>query len=453
MSGSIPGSAGILDTVDALWVTYHDYAGIGRAKAVPRARFADVLERGVTFALANWDLAVNDHQVPHPVFGADSGDFRVVPDPTTIVPIPYRSRVAQALGWLVDESGAPWVGDPRGRLAEQVEALAGLGYTARVSFEAEFLLANAGETGWRPADHGRMFTVDAIEARWSYCAAVLDALAEMGIAVHQLAKEYGPGQYEISLLPSDPVQAADSFLLARQVIKALARDAGMTATFMPKPFAELPGNGLHVHLSLQDSTGREVLADLANDDRLSDVGTAAVSGLLAHARGQAALGAPTPNSYKRLLPGSWAPAHICWAFGNRAALVRIPGRGSGRRFEYRSGDAAANPYLHLAGLLAAIIDGIDRRLPAVPAATGDVGHWSDEEALSHGIARLPTSLNEALGAFAEDEVLGAAVGSLIREHYLAVKSFELDSYRAEIGSAHDTTDVTEWERTVYLELL
>ena len=343
MSGPTSDQAALLDGADALWVTYHDYAGIGRAKAVPRARFTEVLEGGVTFAVANWDLAITDQQVPHPGFGADSGDFHLVPDPATIVLIPYRSRVAMAFGWLVDEAGASWIGDPRGRLARQVEALARLGYTARVSFESEFLLTEPDGTDWRPADRGRMFTVEEIEARWPYLAAILDSLAAMGVAVHQIAKEYGPAQYEISLLPADPIRAVDAFLLARQVVKALARDAGMTATFMPKPFAELPGNGLHVHLSLWDADGHEVIADPLDAAGLSDVGLAAVGGLLAHARGQAALGAPTPNSYKRLLPGSWAPAHICWAFGDRAALVRVPGRGPGRRLEYRSGDATANP--------------------------------------------------------------------------------------------------------------
>lgn len=453
MSEPTLGGLPALDHVDALWVTYHDYAGIARAKAVPRGRFAEVLEQGVTFAKANWDLAITDEQVPHPVFGADSGDFRVVPDPATLVVVPYRSRVATALGRLVDETGGPWQGDPRGCLAQQVAALEHLGLTARVSFEAEFLLAEADGSGWRPADRGRMFTVAEIEARWPYFASVLAAMDDMGIAVHQLAKEYGPAQYEISLLPADPVRAVDAFLLARQAIKALARDEGLVASFMPKPFAELPGNGLHVHLSLWDRDGHDAVADASDAGRLSETGSRAVSGLLAHARAQAALGSPTPNSYKRLLPGSWAPAHVCWGIGDRAALVRIPGRGTNRRLEYRSGDCSANPYLHLAGILAAIVDGVEQELPPVPAVAGDVGHWTDEQAHANGVARLPRSLHEALEALAGDEVLGPALGHLILEHYLAVKAFELDRYRVGAGTADDTSEVTDWERTVYLEPL
>lgn len=452
MSGS-GGARGRFEALGArfLWVVYHDYAGLARAKAVTVDRFDETLESGVTFAMANWDLAITDHQVPHPIFGADSGDFRAVPDPATIVPIPWRPGVAQAYSHLADDLGRPWEGDPRGRLRRQVEALAARGLNALLAFEAEFMLTVVDGPDWRLADRGRMFTVDEIEARWEWCSRVLDALAGMGIAVHQFAKEYGPAQYELSLLPTDPLAAVDRFLLARQAIKALARDAGLVATFMPKPFAELPGNGLHVHMSFADADDRDVVVDPADERALSPTGGAILAGLLAHAAGQAALGSPTPNSYKRLLPGSWAPAHVAWALGNRAALVRIPGRGASRHIEYRSGDASANQYLHVAGLLAAVADGLARETAPPPAVAADIGHWSDEEAAAHGVARLPPRLDAALEALERDEVLLAALGPVIPDHYLAAKRFELDSYLAESGADPDTTEVTDWERAAYLE--
>lgn len=450
-----------------LWVVYHDYAGLARAKAVTRDRLDEALASGVTFAMANWDLAITDHQVPHPIFGADSGDFRAVPDPAALVPIPWRPGVAQAYSRLTDDLGRPWEGDPRGRLGAQVEMVAARGLRCRMAFEAEFTLAVAEEaaagpggdadgpvrlpSGWRTADRGRMFIVDEIEARWEWCARALDALAGMGIAVHQFAKEYGPAQYELSLLPADPLAAVDRFLLARQAIKALARDAGLVATFMPKPFARLPGNGLHVHMSFADADDRDVVVDPADERALSPTGGAILAGLLAHAAGQAALGSPTPNSYKRLLPGSWAPAHVAWALGNRAALVRIPGRGAARHLEYRSGDASANAYLLVTGLLAAVDDGLARGLPPPPAVAADIGLWSDEEAATRGVARLPSRLDAALDALERDEVLLTALGPVIPEHYLAVKRFELDSYLAESGADPDATEVTDWERAAYLE--
>lgn len=438
---------------DFLWVVYHDYAGLARAKAVTRERFPEVVDRGVTWAKANWNIAINDHLIPDPRFAADSGDFLARPDPTTLVPVPYRARVAEALSDLVDDLGEPWDGDPRGRLKAQVAELGALGFEAHVALEAEFLLLQpTGEGGWVPADHGRMFTVDEIEARWDWSARLLDALATMGVPVHQFAREYGAGQYEVSLFPSDPVTAVDRFVLARQAVRGLARDEGLVATFMPKPYADLPGNGLHVHLSLWRPDGSDAIADPADPAGLNPTGLAAVAGLLAHAQGQAALGAPTPNSYKRLLPGSWAPAHVCWALGNRAALVRIPGRGTSRRLEYRSGDGSASPYLHVAGLLAAIVDGIRSGRAAPPPVTGDVGQWGDDEAAARGAARLPQSLGEALDALERDDALRAMLGPTIDDNYRAVKRYELACYDDEAGAA-GATEVTEWERATYLEPL
>jgi glutamine synthetase len=437
---------------DFLWVVYHDYSNLARAKVVTRDRFTEAAERGVSFAKANWSIAINDHLIPNPGFAADSGDFLARPDMATLVSVPHRPRVAEVLSDLTDEDGAPWDGDPRGRLKAGVAALAGLGLRAKVAFETEFLLAVPLEDGWRPADRGRMFTLDEVEARWGWCARVLDALWAMQIPVHQLGKEYGMGQYELSLLPTDPVGAVDRFLLARQVIKALARDDGLVATFMPKPFAELPGNGLHVHLSLWREDDTDATGDPKDPAVLSGTGLAAVAGLLAHARAQGALGSPTPNSYKRLLPGSWAPAHVCWAFGNRAALVRVPSRGSGRRLEYRSGDASANPYLLLGGLLAAIADGIAGDRVAPGPIDGDVGHWTDEQAAAHGAERLPASLGDALEALESDDDLRAMLGPTIARHYVDVKRYELACYANEAGKAKPE-EVTPWERATYLEPL
>ena len=440
---------------DVLWVVYHDYAGLGRAKSVPRPRFADVAADGVTFAMANWDLGVTDEQVPHPGFGADSGDFRAVPDPATIVNVPGRPGVAQAFVHLTDDRGDPWSGDPRAILTDQVEQLRAAGVAARVAFEAEFVVVPRADPAALLDDTGRMFAVEGLDARWELGARVLADLAAAGIEVHQLAKEYGPGQFEVSLLPADPVVATDRFLLARQLIRAAARDAGLTASFMPKPYASLPGNGLHVHLGLArvDDPTVDLVADPADPEALAPTAGPAIAGLLAHARAQSALAAPTANSYKRLLPGSWAPAHVCWAIGNRSALVRIPGRGAGRHLEYRSGDAAMNPYLHVAGLLAAIRDGVERGLGLPAASDVDVGHLSDGEAAAIGVARLPARLDEALDALAADEVLVGALGPVVTAHYDAVKRFEWDLYLERSGLPPDAIDVSDWERRTWFEHL
>jgi glutamine synthetase len=222
---------------------------------------------------------------------------------------------------------------------------------------------------------------------------------------------------------------------------------------MPKPSEDLPGCGLHVHVSMVDSEGENAFADPSDPARLSRAGSAAVAGLLAHAAGQTALGAPTPNSFKRLLPGSWAPAHAIWAFGNRAALVRVPSMDAGRHLEYRSGDMGANLYLHVTGLLAAIVDRMEGGEDAPPPVQADVGHLADADATAIGADRLPARLDAALDALEADQVLMAALGPLIVRHYLAVKRFEWSSYVAGSGLAADDVRVSDWERIAYLEVL
>jgi glutamine synthetase len=434
-----------------LWIAYHDYGGVARAKAVGPERLDDALADGVGWAKANWDLAITDHQVPHPGFGADSGDFRLVPDPTTIRPWPVRDGTALAYGWLTEPDGTPWPGDPRRRLAAVERRFVDRGLAVRVGIEAELYLARPWVGGpFQPDDDDRMFSQAAIDARWPLLAGVLDGLATMGIPVHQLAKEYGPGQYELSLLPASPLAAVDAFLAARDLVKSLGREQGILATFMPKPSEDLPGCGLHVHLGIADARGADVLADPADADRLSALGGSAIAGLLAHAAAQLALGAPIATSHKRLLPGSWAPAHAAWGIGNRAVLVRIPSTGPGRHLEYRSGDMGANLYLHVAGLLAAAIDGIEHELIAPTPVQADVGQLSNEAAAAIGAPRLPARLDLALDALEGDPVLLDALGPVIVEHYVPVKRFEWASYLAESGLDAADIRVSDWERATYL---
>ncbi|HEY7700908.1 MAG TPA: hypothetical protein VIB02_01250, partial [Candidatus Limnocylindrales bacterium] len=299
----------------ALWVVYHDYAGLGRAKAVPRARFEEVAAEGVTFAMANWDLAITDEQIPHPTFGADSGDFRAVPDPATLVDLPHRPGVAQAFARLTDDTGTPWEGDPRAALSAQIHRVDALGISIKAAFEAEFVVVDGVDPAALLTDPGRMFAVEGIDVRWPMGARILGDLEAAGVHVHQFAKEYGPGQFEVSLLPTDPLTAADRFLLARQLIRAAARAEGATASFMPKPYAAISGNGLHVHLGLtrRGDPAADLIAHPDDPSQLADTAGPPIAGLLAHALGQSALASPTPNSYKRLRPGSWAPAHVSWA--------------------------------------------------------------------------------------------------------------------------------------------
>ena len=434
------------DGVENLWVVYHDYGGRSCAKTVPREKFAAVAERGVVFARANLSMRMDDHQSEGATFLADTGDFLAVPDAGSYARVPYRPATARAHAHLRADDGSPWAGCPRTRLERMVGAYAERGLSVRAGFEPEFILFRRGEDGgYAPADHDGMFTVRGLDRHYALWRSVIDDLREMGIVVEQLGKEYGPAQYEGTTRHAEPVSAVDEYLTLKEVVRARAREAGCVASFMPKPFEHLPGCGLHVHLSLWDAAGDTELSCGAGDgEALSELGRRMSAGLLAHARGLCGVGSPIVNSYKRLQPGSWAPAHVCWGIGNRAALVRVPGSGPRRHLEYRSGDGAANPFLFLTALLAAGLDGIERGLEAPAPIDFDVGHLSAAETEARGIALLPRSLPEALDAFEADEVLREALGPVIGSEHLTVKRSELSAY---------DLHVHPWERQVYLEQL
>jgi len=432
------------DDIQHLWVIYHDYSGRACAKTVPPQRFASALDRGVVFARANVDFNLQDHLVPGSVFTAETGDMLAVGDPNSYAPIPYRPKTGRVHAFLRDSDGSEWDGCPRTQLQRMVRNYAKLGYTLRVGFEPEFMLFRPGQDGEYPlADRDGMFTVDGLDRHYDLWLRVMDTLQAIGVKLEQLGKEYGPAQYEATTVYAEPLKAVDDYLTFKEVVRALAREAGWIASFMPKPYAHMPGNGLHVHLSLWDMGGQcDLTMGQSEDAPLSRLGEHFLGGLLAHAAGLTALGAPIVNSYKRLLPGSWSPAHACWGVGNRAALVRIPGMGRRRHLEFRSGDNATNPYMFLTGLLAAGLDGIKRQIQPPPAVTQDVGQLSYEQARAAGLPLLPRSLSQALDAFEADTVLQESLGAIISAGFLRVKRSELADYEQHVHA---------WERQLYLE--
>ena len=425
-----------------LWIVFHDYSARACAKWIPREGIAGALRAGGVFARANLNFAIDDHQAESPHFGADSGDFFAIPDPATFAPVPYLPGIGRVLSYLHSEDGALWDGCPRGRLAAALAALAARGLSARVAFEPEFTLYRRDADGaYLPADRHAMYSVDRIATHHDLLAQIEAALAAQHIRVVQLGGEYGAGQVEINLAHEPPMKAADDLLTFRETTRALARAAGLVATFMPKPFAHAAGNGVHLHLSLWDATGAASRSEGDGPLGLSADLTHFMAGVLAHARALCGVGAPTVNSYKRLQPASWAPAHVAYAGGNRAALVRVPGT-SRRRIEFRAGDHTANPYLLLAALIAAGIDGLDRRLdPGLPAQ-GDLGHLDAASLTAQGVAFLPRAAGEALDAVATDETVMAALGPVCGPEFLRVKRDELARYERQVG---------EWEREVYFE--
>jgi glutamine synthetase len=433
------------DGVTQLWVIYHDYSGLGHAKTVPPERYADAVASGVGFAKANMDFNVLDHQVPHPTFGAETGDVFAVPDPATYALLPYQPSAARAYSFLTLKGGERWEGCPRAALQRVVGSYAAEGLRVAAAFEPECYLFVCGAEGYKPADRSRMFTVEGLQRHAVLLTHLMETLRAMGVTVEQVGAEYGPGQYEINVRYADPLKAADDLLTLKDALRALAREAGLVASFMPKPYTDLPGCGLHVHLGLEDEKGHNVLegdgSQAGTSAGLSPLGRAFVGGLLAHAPALCGVGAPTVNSYKRLLPGSWSPAHICYGAGNRAALVRVPDAGA-RHVEFRAGDNTSNPYLFLAALLAAGLDGIRHDLDPGAPVMDDVGHLSQEEAAQRGLTLLPRSAPEALDAVEADATIMDVLGPVIGPALLRVKRSEAMAYALEVGA---------WERAAYLE--
>lgn len=429
------------DDVHGLWITWHDYSSRACAKWIPRDSIPSALRRGGVFARANLNFTIDDHQVAQPHFAADSGDFFAVPDPDTYALLPHRPGIGRVLSHLCTEDGELWEGCPRGRLRAAEATLAEQGFTARSAFEPEFSLFVKTEAGYAPADAFAMYSVDRLDENLHLLQNIDSALRAQGVDVIQLGAEYGPAQLEINLGHERPVKSADDLLTVRETVKALARDAGLVASFMPKPFAHLAGSGVHVHLSLWDEAGETSRSEGDGPLGLSQDMARFMAGVLAHARAICGVAAPTVNSYKRLQPGSWAPAHVAWGGGNRATLVRVPGS-SRRRIEFRAGDHTGNPYLVLAAMIAAGVDGLQRELDPGAPASGDIGHTDQAELDARGIQLLPRSADEALNAVEQDEVVMAALGPVCGPEMLRIRREELARYN---------THVSEWEREVWLE--
>jgi len=433
--------------IEHLWVIWHDYSGRSCAKTIPKEKFTDIFEKGVVFARADLGFNLGDQMASGSIFGADTGDFLAVPDPNSYAPIPYRERTAQMYAFMRDEDGSPWEACPRTRLQRVVDTYAAEGLNVRASFESEFILFEpAGDGDYRPAGTEGMFTVAGLDRHYSLCQLIMDSLQAMGVSVEQLGKEFGPGQYEATTHYDEAMKAADDFCTFKEVVRAVARDAGLVASFMPKPYADMPGCGLHVHLSLWDAAGkRELSMGESDKEPLSPVGRQFLGGLLAHAAALTAVGAPLVNSYKRLLPGSWAPAHICWGVGNRAALVRIPSTWRRRHIEFRCGDCACNPFMFMTALMGAGLDGTRNQIEPPPPVDYDVGAvTTKEEAAARGIEFLPRTLPEALEALEADQVVADALGPTVHSEFLKVKRSELAAYNLHVHP---------WERRMYLEAI
>ncbi|WP_440603907.1 glutamine synthetase family protein [Bacillus sp. GB_SG_008] len=431
------------ENIEFIRVEFLDYAGMTRGRTIRTSQLNSAMEKGINFSTAIMSFDCFDEYIPNPTYGANDGDFFAVPDSSTFAILPYRKNTARMLCDLVDENGEPWEGCPRSalkRLLSEAETL--LGGNMYMAFEQEAYLLKEIDGKLEPADKSHCFSTEGIDIQEDFVQDVVCSLEKMGVQTEQISSEYGPGQLEINLKYAPALKAADDQVTFMHLFKQIARDKGMVGTLMPKPFQHLPGNGLHVHISIFDKIGENIFQD-ATDSRGLDMSEKAyhfIGGLLKHGASLIAIGAPSINSYKRMQSGSWAPAHICYGARNRSVLVRIPDKARARRFEFRGADGTCNPYLLAACLVASGLHGIQNRMDPGEPMDVDISKLDDLELKERGISWGPRNLNQAVGHLAEDTILAETIGRSIWEEFIKIKRSEWDKY---------IRQVSDWELRLF----
>ena len=431
------------DSIDKLQICYNDYSGRLCGKIIPEHKFNSVFESGIVFAKANLSFGLDDHFADNAKFLANTGDFLALPDPESYTPLPHRIGTARLNSFMKDNDMSDWEGCPRTKLDRVIKKYYENGIKIKISFEPEFsMYQKNSDNDYIPISNDGMFTISGIDRFNNFWEKFNNLFNKTEISIEQLGKEYGPGQYEATWKYDDPMKSIDNYIKYKDFIISLARDNDFLATFMPKPFAHLPGNGLHLHISLWDESARKEIS-CTNDDAnpLSEIGKKFVAGLLKHAHSLTALGCSSVNSYKRILPGSWSPAHICWGKENRSVLVRVPGKGNRKHIELRHGDNVINPYIYLTGVLASGLDGIESNLNVPEPVDIDVGQLSDKGS-SNNIEVLPRALTESLSFLKNNTVIKEALGNIIFDEFLKIKETELRQYEIHVHP---------WERERYME--
>jgi glutamine synthetase len=420
-----------------------DIHGVAKAKAVPASHFEDILADGAGFAgFALWGMG----QEPN------DPDYMAVGDISTFSLVPWQPGFARIVcdGRV---KGKPWAFDTRYILSQQLKRLSEKGYTAFTGLEPEFMIVKRNEDGsFAPADSTDIldkpcYDYKGLSRSRAFIERLVECMTPVGIDVYQVDHEDANGQFEINFTYSDAMTTADRMVFFRMGACEIAREVGALCTFMPKPMANRTGSGMHMHISIGNGKTKNLFHD-PNDKRkleLSKLAYQFLGGVMAHAPALTAICAPCVNSYKRLVVGrsfsgaTWAPAYISYGDNNRTSMVRIP---AGGRIEFRLTDSSANPYLATAAVMAAGLDGIERKLD--PGEPQNFNHYTmqPEELRAKGIGVLPQSLNEALNALEADPLFAEQLGENFVSEFVKLKRMEWVDYHRH---------VSDWEVRRYLE--
>lgn len=378
----------------------------------------------------------------------EESDMYLRPDPNTFAIFPWRSqsgKVARLICDVYTSDGKPFEGDPRYILKKMVKKANSMGYEQfNVGPECEFFLFLT-DTDGNPTtithDNAGYFDLGPIDLGENARRDISMILEEMGFEIEASHHEVAPGQHEIDFKYTDALTAADAILTFKLVVKVMAQRHGLHATFMPKPIAGISGSGMHTNISLFKD-GSNAFCDAGDKNNLSGDAYNFIGGLVKHISSITALTNPTVNSYKRLIPGYEAPVYVAWSAQNRSPLIRVPAcRGNSTRLELRNPDPSCNPYLALAGILAAGLDGIENNIAAPAPVNKNIYEMSPAERKRQKVVSLPSDLNEALKHMEKSALVKDVLGEHIFNKFLDGKREEWNSYR---------TQVTKWELDSYL---
>jgi glutamine synthetase len=429
------------ERVQFLQLYFMDLLGRTKSITLPMEAAPEALEKGWSF---DGSSIVGYATI-------DESDLVAVPDLRTFLVEPWTTGENRSARFICDihhPSGKRFKGDPRYVLERTLERASRLGYVFNTGPEFEFFLFKRDEEGYPTTDltdHGTYFDNMPLERSGVIRKKAMNLCREIGFPVDSSHHEVAPSQHEIDLVYTEAMTVADRILTLKQVIKAVAAEHNLFASFMPKPVFGVCGNGMHVHMSLFDGEGSNAFYDPDAPNELSAMAMNFLGGLLEHARESCGILNSWVNSYKRLVPGFEAPCYIAWALHNRSALVRVPaGRGKATRFEVRNPDPAGNPYLQFAVLCASGMDGVERGLEPPKKVETDLFKLSDAKREDMGIESLPSNLGYAMSIIRESEFMRDLLGDHIVDHLFHVKMAEWREYQ---------TQVTEWEIDNLLPIL
>lgn len=420
-----------------LWFT--DILGTLKSFAITKEELETALDEGMGFDGSSI-MGYRD---------IEESDMVGMPDPDTFKILPWRPQEKATARMFVDvlnPDGSPFEGDPRYVLKRNLKRAADKGYTFYVGPELEYFYFKSSQAP-ETIDRGGYFDLTPLDMATDLRRQTVFALENMGIKVEYSHHEVAPSQHEIDLRYNDALQMADDNMTYKLVVKEVAQQNGLYATFMPKPIFGENGSGMHVHQSLFKGS-RNAFYDANEKYNLSAIGKSYIAGILKHAYEMTSVLAQTVNSYKRLVPGYEAPVYIAWANRNRSALVRVPmykpGKELATRMELRCPDPACNPYLAFSVMLAAGLEGIEKGYEIPEPVEKNIFAMNPKDMKTNGIKSLPSNLKEAIDATEQSELVRRALGDHIFDRFIEIKNREWDDYRIQ---------VTPYEIDKYLSVL